>query len=64
MPAVLFCTPPFAAVAARDAKSGGLPDLVRLPIAQDLLALNDGERRALAERLVEDALSALTRGKP
>jgi hypothetical protein len=36
---------------------------VRLPIAQDLLALNDGERRALAERLVEDALSALTRGK-
>ena len=64
MPTVLFCTPPFAPVAARDAKSGGLPDLVRLPIAPDLLALNDSERRALAERLVADALSALTRGKP
>lgn len=64
MPAVLLCTPPFAPVAARDARSGGLPDLVRLPITQDLLALNDGERRALAERLVEDVLSALTRGKP
>jgi hypothetical protein len=63
VPAALFCTPPFAPVAARDAKSGGMPDLVRLTIKQDLIGLNDQERRALAERLVEDALSALTRGK-
>jgi hypothetical protein len=64
VPAVLFCTPPFAPVAARDAKSGGMPDLVRLTIKQDLIGLKDQERRALAERLVEDALTALTRGKP
>jgi len=64
VPAALFCTPPFAPVAAGAAKSGGMPDLVRLTIKEDLIGLNDQERRALAERLVEDALSALTRGKP
>jgi hypothetical protein len=41
-----------------------MPDLVRLTIKQDLIGLKDQERRALAERLVEDALTALTRGKP
>jgi hypothetical protein len=64
VPAVLFCTSPFAPVAARDAKSGGMPDLVRLTIEQDLIGLNDQERRALAERPIEDALTALTTGKP
>jgi hypothetical protein len=61
---VLFCTPPFAPVAARDAKSGGIPDLVRLTIKPDLIDLSAQDRRALAERLVDDALAALTRGKP
>jgi hypothetical protein len=61
---VLLCTRPFAPVAARDARSGGLPDLVRLTIADDLLALGDDERRALAGRLAADALDALTRGTP
>ena len=50
-------------MAARDAKAGGLPDLVRLTIKPDLIGLNDHDRRALAERLVDDALAALTRGK-
>ncbi|HEY7205298.1 MAG TPA: hypothetical protein VIA61_13420 [Methylomirabilota bacterium] len=61
---MLFCTPPFAPVAARDAKSGGIPDLVRLTIKPDLIDLSAQDRRALAERLVDDALAALTRGKP
>jgi hypothetical protein len=59
---VLLCTRSFAPVAARDAKSGGLPDLVRLTIAQDLVTIGAEDRRALAERLVNDALSALTKG--
>ena len=61
---MLLCTRPFAPVAARDAKSGGLPDLVRLTIAQDLATIGAEDRRALAEHLVDDALSALTKGKP
>jgi len=60
---VLLCTRPFAPVAAKDAKSGGLPDLASLTIGPDLATIGADERRALAERLVDEALSALTRGK-
>jgi hypothetical protein len=56
---VLLCTQPFAAVAAREAKAGGLPELARLTVPHDLLALDDEQRRRLAARLIEEALAAL-----
>jgi hypothetical protein len=57
---VLLCTEPFAPVAAREAASAGLADLERLTVPHDLRSLGDEARRALAGRVVEAALQALT----
>lgn len=62
MPAVLLCTRPFEAVVAREAATGGLAGLTRLPVPPDLKGLGADERRTLAAQLVADALGALTGG--
>lgn len=60
MPAVLLCTQPFEAVVAREAKTGGFSDLARLTVRPDVKSLGADERRALATRVIADALRTLT----
>lgn len=57
---MLLCTQPFEAVVTREAKTGGLAALARLTVPPDLERLGADERRALATRVVADALRALT----
>jgi hypothetical protein len=62
VPAVLLCTEPFLPVAGLEAARAGVPDLPRLVLPATHRALDDAGRRALAGRLVDEAVRALTAG--
>ena len=47
---------------AREASTGGLGDLAWLVVPPNLKTMDAGERRALATRVVADALGSLTGG--
>ena len=62
MPTVLICTEPFVAVARREAQAAGLAELPLLTVPAALRELGGDVRRALAERVVDEALRALAGG--